>query len=391
MTSPVPDSLLALRHELHQIPEASGSERKTAARIRLELDRLNPDEIVDEVGGHGILAIFAGPEPGPTVLFRCELDGLPIDEPTDALPYASSHPGYSHRCGHDGHMTMVTALAYEFAKARPKTGRIVLLYQPAEETGEGAARVLDSPAFQKVNPDYVFALHNLPGYGLGSVVVRKGVFAATSCGLRVTFTGMTSHAAEPHLGCSPVMAISQCAMSLASFPQRHVGLDDSAKVTVTHLRVGESNFGITPGDGELTATLRAMTSETMKRLKDRCRRLVEGLASTYDLEAKVSWEEEFPITENSGEAVDHIVDCAQSMDLRVEVPVTPMAWSEDFGHFTGRYNGALFGLGAGVDVPALHNPGYDFPDALLPVGAELFIRLAHRLTNGNTLASRQLP
>jgi amidohydrolase len=359
-----------LRRRLHRIAERSGEERKTAGLIAEELARCHPDRLLTGIAGTGVAAVFEGKRPGPRVLLRCELDALPIPERGD-LPYTSKNPEVSHRCGHDGHMAMVTALAPELAESRPESGAVILLYQPAEETGNGSRLVMESEPFVELAPDRVFAVHNLPGYPLGEVVIRAGVFAAESCGMIADFTGEPSHAAEPHLGRSPTMAILQCATSLTTFAQRHVGLGQAAKVTVTHIQLGEPCFGITPGEGRVTATLRSHSSEVMSHLRERCVSLVKGLAATYEVEAAVGWTEEFPLTVNDPEEVARIIEAAEAQKLPVRRLDAPLPWSEDFGHLTGRFRGALIGLGAGETCPALHRPDYDFPEALLPIGRNL--------------------
>ena len=170
---------ILLRRTLHEYAEPSGEEHRTAEIVRDYLQTFEPDDLLSQLGGHGLAAVYRSGKPGPLVLFRCELDALPIPE-TLTCDHASRTEGISHKCGHDGHMAIVSGLAPLLKKKRPQSGGAALLYQPSEEAGEGAARLLQDPSFRAIQPDYVFALHNLPGFPLGEVIWRDGVFSASS-------------------------------------------------------------------------------------------------------------------------------------------------------------------------------------------------------------------
>src|SRR5699024_2334052 len=168
-------------------------------------------------GGNGMVASYEGDEEGSTVMIRCELDALPIAEEND-IEYKSTHEGNGHKCGHDGHMAILCGVAKCLEAERPAKGKVQLLLQPAEETGEGAARMLDDKTFKKFNPDVIFALHNVPGFETHQIVCREGVFAAASEGLIVRFKGATSHAAQPEEGRSPALAMAQLVQLLSTMP-----------------------------------------------------------------------------------------------------------------------------------------------------------------------------
>ena len=182
------DHLVKLRHQLHQYPELSHHEINTAAIIEGFLAPLVPDQLIRDLGGHGIAAVFTGKQPGKTVLLRCDMDALPIQE-TNEFIYRSKIENVSHKCGHDGHMVIMMGLAELLSRADIPSGRVVLLFQPAEERGEGAMKVLQDSKFKALQPDRVFALHNLPGFPRGSVVIREGCFASASRGMAVELHG----------------------------------------------------------------------------------------------------------------------------------------------------------------------------------------------------------
>lgn len=359
-----------LRRELHRAAEPSGGERGTAARLLGELETLAPDVLVQGLGGHGLAAAFKGGGAGPTVLLRADMDALPIDEAM-ALPHASSTSGVAHKCGHDGHMAIAVGVARCIARERPQRGRLVVFFQPSEETGEGAAAVIADPAFAAVRPEVAFALHNLPGFELGRVVVRPGAFACASRGLTIELAGATAHAAEPQRGRSPALAVAQIVAAWTGARQLFTGLDEFAQATVIHAAVGRPAFGTSPGDGRVMATLRAVSDGVIDALEVKLRLVAERIAAAYELDWRFSVDEPFPATVNDPEVVRAIVETARALNFKVAEPEGPFAWSEDFGHFGGICPSALVGLGAGKEVPALHHPAYDFPDALIPYGVAL--------------------
>ena len=358
--------------------ELGGSEKVTASTIATYLESVSPDRIVTGIGGFGIVAVYEGGNPGPSVLVRCELDALPIDEHLD-IPHKSKTDGVAHKCGHDGHMAILAGLAEHLHANNPVRGRVLLLYQPSEETGEGAARVLADDTFRPFAPDFAIALHNLPGYTRGQVVLRNGTFASASTGLKIALRGKTSHAAEPEAGNSPALAVAQLMQVLSAMPQFHTSLHESAKVTVIHARLGEEAFGTSPGEAQVMATLRAHRQDVIDRLMAKAVSIAERTAASFDLEVETLRVEPFPATVNDDGVVEVIEQSARALGLPVRREEHPFAWSEDFGHFTNRARGALFGLGSGEKQPALHHPDYDFPDELIPAGVDMMSGVVGRL------------
>ncbi|UWQ39146.1 amidohydrolase [Leisingera aquaemixtae] len=364
--------LTRLRHALHQIPEVSGAEEKTAAMVADHLRQQNPDQLLTGLGGHGVAAVYEGREDGPTVLIRCELDGLPIEELSDQ-PYRSTHPGRGHLCGHDGHMAMVAALAEDFSARRPAAGRVVLLFQPAEETGKGAAAVIADPAFRQIAPDYAFSLHNLPGLAVGQVDLCSGPANCASRGMRIKLTGKTSHAAAPQDGVSPAGAIARLLPGLAALGSGGgLGLE-FALVTPTHARLGEATFGIAPGEAEVWATLRTVTDTRMDQLITAATKLAEQVCAAEGLELAIEFDDVFAACSNHPEAVEVLRTAAAAAGCPVQMQELPQRWSEDFGQFAKGAKTAMFWLGSGEAQPQLHNPDYDFPDAAIPAGAGIFL------------------
>ncbi|WP_299760543.1 amidohydrolase [uncultured Pontibacter sp.] len=369
--------LTQLRRHLHQHPELSGAETHTAAYLEALLRKYSPAAIHSQVGGTGLLVVFnsKNPDEGPTILFRAELDALPIVEDNPDLAYTSKNTGVAHLCGHDGHMTILMGLASLLHHHKPSKGKFILLFQPAEETGAGAWDVLQDARLQQLNPDYVFALHNLPGWPKHQVVIKENVFAAASTGMIVELHGKPSHAAEPENGNNPGEAMAEIILKFNEMIRQKELFQDLTLLTVIHAQLGEVAFGTNPGIGTVMATLRSYQTADLHKLKELTRQSVEQIALKYRLKYKISFVEEFPATINHSKAVQLVRQAAEKLDLQVQEATQPFRWSEDFGHLTAKYNGALFGLGAGMDQPQLHHANYDFPDDLILTGASMFYEI----------------
>ncbi len=368
--------LTALRHALHRRPEISGEEALTAARIAQELEALGADRIWRGFGGHGVAAEFAGLEPGPTVLLRCELDGLPILEISD-LPHVSEVEGKGHLCGHDGHMVSLLGVATGLSR-RPAKGRVILLFQPAEETGAGAKAVIDDPRWAEIRPDYAFAYHNVPGRPFGEIGLRPGPGNCASRGMQILLEGKSSHAAVPEDGLSPGKAMAALMQAMPGLGTGVIGDPDFALSTLTHARLGEPTFGIAPGLGEVRVTLRCMTDDRMEALVADAQALVDQQCP--DLSLDIAWHDIFLSVTNDAEATEMARKVALSQDRPVHEMPTPMRWSEDFGRIGGDgAQAAMLYVGAGETHPQLHNPDYDFPDALIPIMTDMFLGIVDHI------------
>ena len=368
---PILALVLELRRELAAHPEASGAEKESARIIRRLLHSTAPDELVTGVGGCGVVAAYGGAARGPTVLLRAELDAVPAGA---GLRDSGFH---AHRCGHDGHMAALAGVAMALGRARPARGRVVLLFQPAEETGRGAARVLADPGFAPFVPDMAFALHNLPGVARHTVVLREGCFAWASVGMVVSLRGETSHAAHPEHGRSPTPVLARLLTELPALTP--AGPRPERMATIVHTRLGTPAFGTAPGEAELMITLRAESGHGLRLLRDEACRLVEEVAGQQGLGVEVEWVQAFDATNSDPACVASVAAAAAKAGLDVICPREAFRWSEDFGAFTARVPGALIGIGAGGGHPQLHHPDYEFPDELLPAMVRLWMSLVTRL------------
>jgi len=366
--------LTAWRRKLHAMPEVSGEEVATAAEVQGFLADTKPDRVVTGLGGTGVAVVYDSGLAGPTVLFRAELDALPIEE-VGTPDYRSKIPGKGHMCGHDGHMTMLAALGRQFGREKPKHGRVILMFQPAEETGAGAAAVIADEKFQGLIPDYSFSLHNMPGLPLGRVWLKQGIVNCASRGLKVVLTGRTAHASMPETGISPVPAVAALMPALTALSEGSIETGDMLLATVTHASVGEPAFGIAPGRAEVWVTLRTMTDGQMEALMARAETLVREIAAAGGLEYAMDYHDIFGQCENDAQATEMLRTAMEAEGVPHDAGET-MRGSEDFGRFATVSKSAMFFLGAGENMPNLHNPNYDFPDDLIPIGTKIFMRVA---------------
>lgn len=370
--------LTAWRRWLHERPEISGEEQNTAREVIDFIADTGPDRIISGLGGHGVAALYDSGVPGLTLLFRSELDALPITEISD-LPHRSQVPGKSHMCGHDGHTTILAAMARQLGRRRPAKGRVVLMFQPAEETGAGAAGVVADPRYEDIVPDYAFSLHNLPGVPFGHVRLKEGVVNCASRGMRIVLTGKTAHSSMPETGTSPMLAVSALMPKLATLGGGHFSSDDFGMATVTHCSMGEAVFGVAPGGAEVWVTLRTRLDERMAALVESAEALARAAAAEHGLGCAIDYHEIFVASLNAPEATAHLRTALDQEGIPHDESDLPMRGSEDFGTFGHRARSAMFFLGAGEKHPALHNPDYDFPDDLIPIGARVFLRTARNI------------
>ena len=365
--------LVAFRRKLHSMPELPREEAQTAREVQAFLKPTGPDRIIAGLGGHGVAAVYDSGAPGPTVMVRSELDGLPIEEISDA-PHRSTTPGKAHLCGHDGHTTILAALARALGRQRPQRGRVVLMFQPAEEDGSGAAAVVADPRFRQIAPDYAFALHNLPGLPFGKVALADGPVNCASRGMRIVLSGKTAHASMPETGVSPVNAVADLMPALTALGRGGPMDEGFAMVTVTHAKIGEAAFGVAPGRAEIWATLRTLTDSGMEDLCAKAQHLVLSRAREQGLGVEIAYDDIFHHCENAPEAVAHLQRALEAEGVPYDGGNLPIRASEDFGRFGKSAAAAMFFLGAGEKHPALHNPDYDFPDDLIGIGARVFLR-----------------
>ena len=370
------DTFYQIRRELHQHPELSGHEARTARFVEDKLQAFHPTKVIRHVGGHGLLVEYFFSEDGPTVLFRADMDAVAVQEPDD-IPHHSQTPGVAHKCGHDGHTTILLRFARMLSERPLPKGRVLLLFQPAEENGSGSKAVLDTKVLDYYKIDKAFALHNIPGYPASAVLCKEDSFTCAVVSVSITLTGKTSHAAEPQKGISPIPATLNIVDELLRWNNTDIQSDDYFLSTIVEIHVGEEAYGVSAGNSIIRATLRAKTDKLLHQHAQQLKELVATECKrTPDLQHEMEWLEPFSANENDPQSVGMIKNAALRNNLPYIELQTPFSWGEDFGLFTQQYKGAIFGLGSGENCAPLHSPQYDFPDEVIETRATLFYTIA---------------
>lgn len=372
------EKIKTLRKELHQHPELSGKEIETAQRIKTFLKNSPPEKIIDDIGGNGLAAIYSFGGDGPVILIRCELDALPIEE-SNLFEYRSTVKGVSHKCGHDGHMAMVAGLIFWIKEKTFEHGKIILLFQPAEETGKGAKAVIDDLKFKDLKPDYVFALHNIPGEPLNSIIRVQNNFSSTVQSLGILLKGKESHASEPEHGINPALAISEIINQFNLFNVIEPEKSNFALLTPVHIKMGQIAYGISAGSAEIHYTIRTRDEKEMEKLKSVINQFLAQVCSKNNLTFETGWFDYFPASVNDPYCNELILKAAKNNNFEVKEKPLPYKFGEDFGWFSKNYKSAMFGLGSGEYCPALHNPDYDFPEEIIPTGMAMFSSIIEQI------------
>ena len=371
------DLLKKERRALHANPEISGQEYATQERIFRFLQTYTTAE-VKKVGGTGVLASFDSKVIGQHTLIRGDIDALPIQE-INTFEHRSRFEGVSHKCGHDGHAAILLGLALSLTEKPIQKGKVWLIFQPAEEDGRGAKAVMADEHFAHQHFDFVFALHNLPGYPKNQIVVKEGAFTSEVKSIIIKLHGKTSHAAEPEKGYNPALMLAQILLYAEENTNNQPASDDFFLMTPVNMSMGSKDYGISAGYGELHLTLRAWSTDLMDKKCSELEKYISLKSKEHHLTLEIEWLQEFFSNQNNKEAVKLIRSAAKHCALPLIETPTPFRWGEDFGVFTQKFKGAMFGIGAGENTPALHNPDYDFPDDILPSSVGMFYEILNQL------------
>ncbi len=363
--------IIDLRQKLHKFPEISGQEKQTAQIITHFFKRYNPDKIYNL--NNGSIAFQFGDPNEKAIVFRAELDALPIDE-TLQLPYSSVNQGIAHKCGHDGHMAILTGLAEAISRLKPKKQKVVFLFQSAEETLSGAPELLSDPVFKQIDPKLFIGFHNIPGYPMNSIIVKPGDFNAYVTGIKAVFKGKSAHAAYAQQNTNLLLAL----MRLIQFLEKEfplLSVSQKGRINVTHINYGKPTFGISPDTALVHLTLRAFSNDDLEELIDAIEEQLKLIAVTNRLSLKLNYTEDAPAIFNDPEITRLAIDVAKKLDYQVIELDKPFEWGEDFGFYTIKHKGFYFGIGAGEDTPQLHTHEYDFPDEIILPTIEFLLNL----------------
>ena len=359
-----------LRHELHAHPELSMEEVWTRNHL-MDFLRENTAhlEVVD--CGRWFYAVYRAENPRGTIAFRADFDALPIEDNRPDLPYNSTIPGVSHKCGHDGHAASLAGLALEVDQ-NGADKNVIFLFQHAEETGQGAMETVDT--LSQLGIDEFYAYHNYGGEAAGTVIVRNGIAHCASTGMTIAMTGTVAHASMPETGVSPALPIARlaCELPRLSAPEQYTGL---VLCTIVQIDVGKKAFGVAPGYGEISMTLRAEYEEELDKLTASVRSLAEQIARESGLKVEISFQDYFPETRNTDWCADKVRAAAKALNLPLCELEEVRRGSEDFGYIIKAIPGCNFGIAGGPEVPAPHTRTFDFPDGILETAVEVYKKL----------------
>jgi amidohydrolase len=363
--------LRELRHDLHVHPELGFDLSRTVSivRERLMAMGLKPRE---HVNGSGLTALIG--DGGPVIALRADMDALPILEET-GLPYASGAAGKMHACGHDGHTTMLLGAAEVLAK-NPPSCTVKLIFQPAEENVEGAKAMIADGALEDPAPEAVFGLHGWPGLPLGTIGLREGAIMASSDRFDAVVKGKGGHAAHPEGCVDPIVVAAHLIAAWQTIVSRQTSPVDPAVVTVTRMDAG-SAYNIIPPEARLCGTWRTVSPALRKEIPLQLDKMGRSLCEAFGATLEFSCIEGTAVTMNDPKLARFVGDTAKEAfgEERVRWVDAPSMGAEDFGCYAEKAPGCFFWLGLG-DRPFCHNPKFDFADEALPVGIEMFVRIA---------------
>ncbi|WP_342387835.1 M20 metallopeptidase family protein [Salinicoccus bachuensis] len=356
-----------LRHELHAHPELSNEEAWTKQHLMDFITAHTSLEIVDH--GSWFYAAYRSGTDGVNIAFRADIDALPMAETLD-IPWASKVPDKAHKCGHDGHAATLAAFALEVDQMG-SANSIFFLFQPAEETGDGAKQCL--PLLRDENIDRIYGCHNMSGMPYQSINIKDGNLQCASTGMVIRMTGKPAHASTPEDGINPAHSIAHL---ISEIPRLTEGSRGLLLATIINVDVGERDFGMAAYAGELSLTIRALHEKELEQLKADIITIAHDEAMNRGLKVSFEYSDAFPETVNDPAMADEVRRAAMEADLEVNELHEAIRGSEDFGHYAKEVPAAYFYIGNGMDHPPIHTSEYDFIDENIKTGCTMFKRLA---------------
>jgi hippurate hydrolase len=370
------EEIVGLRRKIHEHPELAFEEQKTAARVAEQLKRLGIT-CRTGVGKTGIIALLEGARPGPTIAIRADMDALPITEPA-GLPFASKIPGKMHACGHDAHTAIVVGVAALLAGMRGNLpGRVMFVFQPAEETLTGAAAMLEAGAFADPVPDAILGFHNWPQLRTGAVGWHPDAVMASSDAFDVTLKGVGGHGAHPHLAVDSIVGAAQFVSQLQTIVSREIAPIASAVVTIGRIAGGTARNIIAPSV-ELSASVRTLDADTAAKVEAAVRRILEGLRVGMRIDYELKWTKLTPVLRNDKATMARVLEVARETlgpANVVEMP-SPSMGSEDFAWFAERIPSAHLRIGSKIDghETAIHRADYQLNEQMIPLAMTVMTR-----------------
>jgi amidohydrolase len=372
----------AWRRDIHAHPELLYDVHRTAAFVADRLREFGCDEVATGLGRTGVVGVIKGRKPAGhsdirVIGLRADMDALPIEEATD-LAYASTTPGKMHACGHDGHTAMLLGAARYLAETRNFAGDAVMIFQPAEEGGAGAAAMIEDGLMDRFGIDQVYGMHNCPGVPVGAFTIRTGPIMASTDSIDIRIEGLGGHAARPHKCIDSVLVGAQLITAFQSIVSRSVDPLESAVISICEFHAGQAR-NIIPQTAELKGTIRTLTAEVRQLVEKRVREVVAGVAQITGAKIDLVYERGYPVTLNHAAQTDVATQVAKEVAGDANVHDTqPMMGAEDFAYMLEARPGAFIFCGNG-NSRGLHHPAYDFNDDAIVFGTSYWIRLVENM------------
>jgi amidohydrolase len=376
--------LQKIRRDIHAHPELRFEEFRTADVIAQQLESWGIS-VVRGLGGTGVVGLLRNGSGQKSIGLRADMDALPVQE-INSFPHASRHAGKMHACGHDGHVAMLLGAAHHLSRHRNFDGTVYFIFQPAEESGGGAKRMMDEGLFKQFPMDAVFSMHNWPGMPVGTFGVRTGPLMASSNEFEITIRGKGCHAAQPHKGIDPIMVAIQIAQSWQTIISRNRNPVDAAILSITQIHSGSAT-NIIPDEARMVGTVRTFDLGVLDMIEKRMGDIAAHTAAAFDATVDFNFQRGYPPLVNHPKETEFAIKVMRSVvgDENVDPNTEPTMGAEDFAFmlqekpgcyvFIGNGEGSHRTEGHGLGPCNLHNPSYDFNDALLPVGASYWVKL----------------
>ena len=371
--------MTAWRRHIHQNPETAFEEVGTAAFVAERLRAFGVDAVHEGIAKTGVVGVIKAGTSERAIGLRADLDALDMQEGT-GVAWASKTPGKHHACGHDGHTTMLLGAARHLAATRDFDGTVYVIFQPAEENEGGGRVMVEEGLFERFPMASVYGMHNIPGMEAGTFAIRPGPMMASYDIFEITITGRGAHGAMPHHGIDPITTGAELVQKLQTIVSRNVDPLEPAVLSVTKFHSGTA-WNIIPNEAVIGGTVRAFSEAVQTQVEQRIRELCEGTALSHGATISVRYERRYPPTVNTSAEAALCASVAASLvgADRVKRELKPAMGSEDFAWMLQARPGAYMWLGNGTGTVGgcmVHNPGYDFNDAVLPIGAAYWVRLA---------------
>ena len=373
--------MCAIRQDIHRHPELAYQEKRTASLVAGKL-RDWGIPVHEGIGGTGVVGVIAAGKSDRSIGLRADMDALPIKE-ASGLAYESVNQGLAHSCGHDGHTAMLLCAARYLVETRHFDGRVNLIFQPAEEGRAGARAMIEDGLFERFPCAEVYALHNWPGLPAGTIATRPGPIMAAADRVEIRVRARGGHAAQPHLSPDAILCAAQIVTAANTLVARRIDPNSTAVLSLTRIS-GGSSHNVMPSEVSITGTVRSFDPAVQDRLEEGLREVVEGTARAAGCTATLEYHRYYPATVNDAECARHALEAGEALLGKATLAEAPAFTSEDFAFMLQAVPGAYIWLGQAsvFKNAALHTPGYDFNDEVLPIGAGLLASLAERRLAG---------